>query len=70
MGKYKEKIETMLKNDPKCLDTEMDEYNLIGDKNFRMNTVYSLELKGADLVTALSIVDDLVAVIKKQNKAK
>ena len=68
--KYKERLDKMLVENPKALDAEIEEFSLLGEKDFRMNTVYLMEQRGADLVSALDIVEIITKEIKKILKTR
>lgn len=67
---FEDKLKGMLEKNPNCLKKEIDEFELIGEKNYRMNMVYVMEHKGADLVSALDITEVVVKEIKSQIKKR
>lgn len=70
MCQFEAKLKEMMKNKPNCLKKEIEEFELIGEKDYRMNMVYVMEHKGAHLVDALRVTDIVVEEIKSQIKKR
>ena len=63
---YRKQIKESNKLYPDVWILQQENFKLISEKDFRMNTVYEFEKRGIDLVTALQITDDIVFLIKKE----
>lgn len=53
-----------LKNNRKVFEKERDQLNLIGEKDYVSNLVYTFEQKGCDLLNALEAAENITKAIK------
>jgi hypothetical protein len=61
-------VKAGLIQDPKAFKKLWEEFELLGERNFRMNYVYLFEHRGVHLVDALQAIDNIVAAMKELKK--